>query len=120
MSFEFAKKLYSEKKYKKAIEQYQIAITNKENMCDSFYGIGCCYIKLKDYKEAKVWFKKANGIKLLNRNFYNLGFCCSVLNDIGGALYNFLLANKLDEYDEDTIDAIEKCINKICESKDII
>ena len=27
MSFEFAKKLYSEKKYKKAIEQYQIAIT---------------------------------------------------------------------------------------------
>ena len=57
--FTEANKYYNEKNYTKAIELYESAIDNNENIACSYYNSGVCFIKLKNFDKAIEMIKTA-------------------------------------------------------------
>jgi Putative Zn-dependent protease, contains TPR repeats len=109
--FNKANELYDVKNYKKAIEMYQKAIEIKENESASNYNAASCFIKLKEYEKAIPLLKKAILLKNDSKYFFNLGYCCAMLNDRKKALIYFNTAWTLDNSDKDCEKAINLIIN---------
>jgi tetratricopeptide (TPR) repeat protein len=100
---------YNKKDYKKAITSYKKAIENGESTTCSYYNLGVCYIKLKEYDLAIPFLRKAIELQKESKYFFNLAYCYAMKNEIKKALINFNIAWSLDNNDEDC----EKAINLI-------
>lgn len=113
MSYPKGNQLYNKGEYLEAIAEYKESIDNEVAIQESYHNIGICYIKLNEYDNAIKWIKKAISLGGENRHFYNLGYCYIFKEDYGSALFNFLLASKLDETDEETFEAIKEVTERI-------
>ena len=113
MNFYKGNRLYNKGQYDKAIAEYLDCIENCIKMEECYYNIGVSYFKLKEYDTAIKWYKKAISLNRENRYFYNLGACYCKKEDYGSALFNLIIALKIDPYDEDTKNAINKVTEEI-------
>ena len=50
--FNEGNKFYTEKQFQKAINSYRLSIDSNVNVPCSYYNIGVCYIKLRDFDSA--------------------------------------------------------------------
>lgn len=119
MSFERGNKLYNNGRYEQAINEYIESIDSYEKVEDCYYNMGVTYIKLKEYDEAIKYLKKAISFSRQSKYFYNLGCCYYWKNDYGSAMFNLIIAYRLDEEDGDVREAINivaKVINNEEES----
>ncbi|WP_372365650.1 tetratricopeptide repeat protein [Candidatus Uabimicrobium sp. HlEnr_7] len=57
--FDEGNRLYAQKKYNEAIEQYQKSITAGEQSANPYYNIGLCYGGLKEYQKASDYYTLA-------------------------------------------------------------
>ena len=57
--FNEGNKLYTEKQFQKAIDSYKLSIASNSNVPCSYYNIGVCYIKLRDFDSAIKMIKKS-------------------------------------------------------------
>lgn len=105
--------LYQEGDYESAINKFECCIKQNRLIYDCYYNIGTAYIKLNEYDKGIPFFKKAIGIKKEARCFFNLGACYFGNKNYTAALFNFILALKLDESDIDTKEAINTVTNKL-------
>lgn len=113
MYFENGNKFYNQGDFKFAIKEWGKSIENGKEIESCYYNIGCSYIKLKQYDDAIVSFRKAVSLQMTNKYFHNLGLCYIYKENYGSALFNLIIANRLDETDADTINAIKFVKNKI-------
>lgn len=104
--FEKANEFYVSQEYEKAMEFYKKAIEIKENEAASYYNIGVCLIKLKDFKRAIVILKKAINLREDSKYYFNLAYCYAMLKDRKKALIYFNTAWSIDNSDEECDRAI--------------
>ena len=57
--FNEGNKFYTEKQFQKAINSYRLSIDSNVNVPCSYYNIGVCYIKLRDFDSAIKMIKKS-------------------------------------------------------------
>lgn len=117
MSFIRGNTLYNERDYKAAIKEYKKSIEDEEDIQSSYYNISVCYMKLEDYDSAIKYILKAISLGRESKYFFNLGYCYMKKGDYGSSLFNFVMASKLDEEDEDAVVAIRIITEKIMSLK---
>lgn len=113
--FDEGNKLYNIRNYKQAIKKYKKSIEFKVHEERSYYNMGCCYIKLKDYNKAIECLRKAMSFSRESEYYFNLGYCYAYKEDYGSSLFNFIIASKLDENDYDAVKAINVLTEEIKE-----
>ena len=113
MSFENGNKYYNEGKLELAIEQYKESIGRGYEAEMSYYNMGIAYIKLEEFDKAIHCMEKAISFEMENKYFYSLGYCYYMKKDCGSALFNFIIASKLDEEDLATKEAVKTLIEVI-------
>jgi tetratricopeptide (TPR) repeat protein len=78
------------------------------------YNLANCYYKLKDYKNALKYYKKALGREVDEYDrLYNIGNCYMALKKYKDAVTAYLVASKLKKMDKDTAYNINIALNKI-------
>ncbi len=110
--FNEGNKLYTSREYLKAIELYKKSIDNCENEACSYYNIGVCFIKLKDFDAAINMIKKALTMQKESKYYFNLAYCYAMKEDTHKALINFNIAWAIDSTDNDCEKAINLIISK--------
>lgn len=99
-------KLFSEKKYQSALEQYQKAKVQNPDSPEILYNLGTTYYQLQQYQEAaKELEKAAKNSKepaLKAQSYYNLGNAQYRLGNFEGAIKSY---EKALEYNPDDKDA---------------
>lgn len=110
--FNEANKYYNIKLFDKALELYEKAIENNQNITCSYYNSGVCYIKLRNFDMAIDMIKKALELQKESKYFFNLAYCYSMKEDMKKALIYFNVAWSLDHSDSDCENAINLIITK--------
>ncbi|WP_294393330.1 tetratricopeptide repeat protein [uncultured Clostridium sp.] len=111
--FNEGNKFYNNKNYEKAIDYYTKAIVQNINVACSYYNIGVCYIKLKNFDEAISMLKKAISLQKESKYYFNLGYCYSMKNCLDKALRLFNLAWSIDPDDIECEKAVNLIISKL-------
>lgn len=94
-------------KYKLALRIYLDALENIGPDSELFASIGECYLKLKDYRQARLNFRKANRLDPYNDEVqYHLGMCFSAEGKYDIALQHYFKAIKLEDSREEYFAAI--------------
>ncbi|MDT8716551.1 tetratricopeptide repeat protein [Clostridium sp. 19966] len=107
--FEKANEFYVSKEYEKAMEFYKKAIDIKDNEAASYYNIGVCLIKLKEFNKAIAILKKAIELRSDSKYYFNLAYCYAMIKDRKKALIYFNTAWSIDNNDAEC----DKAINLI-------
>lgn len=110
--FSEGNKFYNDSDYKSAIFAYKKSIEMKDNIPCSYYNIGVCYIKLKEYSLGIDFLKKAIAIQEESKYFFNLAYCYTMKNEVKKALINFNIAWSLDNSDYECERAIDLITSK--------
>lgn len=110
--FTEANKYYNEKNYTKAIELYESAIDNNENIACSYYNSGVCFIKLKNFDKAIEMIKTALNMQKESKYYFNLAYCYAMKEEVKKALIYFNMAWSLDSSDIDCEKAIKLILSK--------
>lgn len=110
--FNEGNKFYTEKQFQKAIDSYKLSIESKENVSCSYYNIGVCYIKLKNFDSAIDMIKKSLLIQKESKYYFNLAYCYAMKQETNKALIYFNLAWALDGSDADCEKAIKLILSK--------
>lgn len=108
-NFNEGNKFYNLKDYKKAIQYYEKCVEDHFNEACSYYNIGVCYIKLKEFDLSIPYLKQAISLQLESRYVFNLAYCYAMKEITSKALYLFNLAWSLDPEDSEC----EKAVNII-------
>ncbi len=125
-TFDYANKLYNDKKYKEAIIFYKRNIKHllnenidyyykgdNTNLNQDYYNIGVCYIKLKDYDEALKNFKLALNYYKDSRYYFNIGYVYAIKENVKKAYIYFNLAWSLKHDDDDCEKALKMLEKKM-------
>lgn len=110
--FNEGNKFYTEKQFHKAINSYKLSIDSNENVPCSYYNIGVCYIKLKDFDCAIEMIKKSLSLQKESKYYFNLAYCYAMKQETNKALLYFNLAWSLDSSDSDCEKAIKLLLSK--------
>ena len=105
--FNEGNKLYTEKQFQKAIDSYKLSIASNSNVPCSYYNIGVCYIKLRDFDSAIKMIKKSLEFQKESKYYFNLAYCYAMKQESNKALIYFNLAWALDSSDLDCEKAIK-------------
>ncbi len=62
---------YQEKQYNEAIEKYLEILKTNKNSFKVNYNLGCCYFRLNDFANARLYFERANKLKPNNKKVLN-------------------------------------------------
>lgn len=111
--FQQGNELYNRRNYHGALDYYEKAIKLQENLGCSYYNAGVCLIKIKDYKNAIVYIKKAICISEESKYYFNLAYSYAMLNNTKKALLYFNRAWALNSKDEDCEKAINLLLKKV-------
>ena len=110
--FNEGNKFYTEKQFQKAINSYRLSIDSNVNVPCSYYNIGVCYIKLRDFDSAIKMIKKSLEFQKESKYYFNLAYCYAMKQEINKALIYFNLAWALDSSDLDCEKAIKLILSK--------
>jgi tetratricopeptide (TPR) repeat protein len=81
-----------------ALEEFKKSVKYKDNFAYGYYNMGCAYLKLKDYRNAKYNFFRAIDIKNDEPSFYyNLAYAYKKLNKEKQANTYLDIYNKMQE-----------------------
>lgn len=111
--FNEGNKYYNIKDYRKAIEYYQLAADQKINEACSYYNIGVCFIKLKEYDTSILMLSKALSFQIESKYIFNLAYCYAMKEITSKAIYLFNLAWSLDPSDKECEKAVNLLIRKL-------
>ena len=110
--FNEGNKFYTEKQFQKAINSYRLSIDSNVNVPCSYYNIGVCYIKLRDFDSAIKMIKKSLEFQKESKYYFNLAYCYAMKQESNKALIYFNLAWALDSSDLDCEKAIKLILSK--------
>lgn len=110
--FNEGNKYYRDMDYSKAIEYYDQAILEGDNLPCSYYNAGVCFIKLKKYENAIEMLKNALSLQRESKYYFNLAYCYAMLENTNKALIYFHMAWAMDENDYECEKAIKLLFNK--------
>ena len=111
--FNEGNKFYNTQDYRRAIECYQKAANESLNEACSYYNIGVCFIKLKEFNKAIVVLNRAISIHPESKYIFNLGYCYAMKEITSKALYLFNLAWSLDPGDKECEKAVNLLLSKL-------
>ena len=111
--FNEGNKFYNTQDYRRAIECYKKAASENLNEACSYYNIGVCLIKLREYNSAIDVLKKAISITPESKYIFNLGYCYAMQEITPKALYLFNLAWSIDPSDKECEKAVNLLPSKI-------
>ena len=93
-------------KFKMAIEIYDNVLKTNEEEWDCLYHKGICYMNMKDYNQAKIFFDKANDLYISDDLLKTYGKFYLLNNDINKAIEKYEEALELCPNDSDLMTAI--------------
>ena len=93
-------------KFKMAIEIYDNVLKYNQEEWDCLYHKGICYMNMKDYNQAKVFFDKANDLYISDDLLKTYGKFYLLNNDINKAIEKYEEALELCPNDSDLMTAI--------------
>ena len=103
-------------KYKFALKVYSDALENLGPDSEVFACIGECYLKLKQYRLARLNFRKSNRLDPYNDEVhYNLGICFAAEHKYEIALQHYFKALKIEDCREEYFAAAAEAFYKIGE-----
>lgn len=111
--FNEGNKFYNIQDYRHAIECYQRAANENINQACSYYNIGVCFIKLKEFNSAIDVLNKAISMNPESKYIFNLGYCYAMMEMTSKALYLFNLAWSIDPSDKECERAVDLLLSKI-------
>ena len=81
-----------------ALDEFTKAVKYKPDFSYGYYNMGCAYLKLKDWRNARYNFFRAMDIKNSDPNiYYNLAYCFKMLNKEKQAQTYLDIYNKMTE-----------------------